>query len=174
LSLKMRLLILWSYYNHQLRVEPSKQLLQIHHLKDRLMAMQFRKESSNLKPLTLFSQSSLTDIILLLLIFFLLTSSFVSNYGIQVNIPSASTASAGETQQITVSITEEGRYFLDGNEIEQSVLGAELRVALEGKENPILVIRADRQSKLEESVYVMNLGKALDLPLVIAADRQFN
>ena len=138
------------------------------------MAMQFRKESSNLKPLTLFSQSSLTDIILLLLIFFLLTSSFVSNYGIQVNIPSASTASAGETQQITVSITEEGRYFLDGNEIEQSVLGAELRVALEGKDNPILVIRADRQSKLEESVYVMNLGKALDLPLVIAADRQFN
>jgi biopolymer transport protein ExbD len=138
------------------------------------MAMQFRKESSNLKPLTLFSQSSLTDIILLLLIFFLLTSSFVSNYGIQVNIPSASTASAGETQQITVSITDEGRYFLDGNEIDQSVLGAELRVALEGKDNPILVIRADRQSKLEESVYVMNLGKALDLPLVIAADRQFN
>ncbi|HBD42977.1 MAG TPA: biopolymer transporter ExbD, partial [Bacteroidetes bacterium] len=43
------------------------------------MAMQFRKDSSNLKPLTLFSQSSLTDIILLLLIFFLLTSSFVSN-----------------------------------------------------------------------------------------------
>ena len=138
------------------------------------MAMQFRKESSNLKPLTLFSQSSLTDIILLLLIFFLLTSSFVSNYGIQVNIPSASTASAGETQQITVSITDEGRYFLDGNEIDQSALGAELRIALEGKENPILVIRADRQSKLEESVYVMNLGKALDLPLVIAADRQFN
>lgn len=98
----------------------------------------------------------------------------MSNYGIKVNIPAASTASAGETQQITVSITEEGRYFLDGNEIERSGLGAELRVALDGKENPILVIRADGDSKLEESVYVMNLGKALDLPLVIAADRQSN
>jgi biopolymer transport protein ExbD len=138
------------------------------------MAMQFRKDSSNLKPLTLFSQSSLTDIILLLLIFFLLTSSFVSNYGIKVNIPAASTASAGETQQITVSITEEGRYFLDGSELDRSVLGAELRAAVDGKENPILVIRADRESKLEESVFVMNLGKALDLPLVIAADRQSN
>jgi biopolymer transport protein ExbD len=45
---------------------------------------------------------------------------------------------------------------------------------VDGKENPILVIRADRESKLEESVFVMNLGKALDLPLVIAADRQSN
>ena len=47
------------------------------------MARDFRRGDKRLTPLSLFSQSSLTDIVLLLLIFFLLTSSFVTNFGIK-------------------------------------------------------------------------------------------
>lgn len=73
--------------------------------------MDFRKDSNKMEPLTVFSQSSLTDIILLLLIFFLLTSSFVTNFGIRINVPQAESSVTSEAQQISVAITPQGDFF---------------------------------------------------------------
>jgi len=79
--------------------------------------MNFRKDSEKREPLTMFSQSSLTDIILLLLIFFLLTSSFVTNFGIRVNVPQAEAGTTADAQQISVAITNEGNFFVDGDRL---------------------------------------------------------
>ena len=88
------------------------------------MARNFRRDDKRLAPLSLFSQSSLTDIVLLLLIFFLLTSSFVSNFGIQVNIPKAETSSVTQQDYISVAITKDGQFYVDGNLSAQGELAA--------------------------------------------------
>ena len=72
------------------------------------MARDFRRGDKRLPPLTLFSQSSLTDIVLLLLIFFLLTSSFVTNFGIQVNVPRAESGAVTEAEYNRVSVAAAG------------------------------------------------------------------
>ena len=41
------------------------------------------------KPISIFSFSSLTDIVMLLLIFFMLTSQFVVQTGVKVKLPGA-------------------------------------------------------------------------------------
>jgi biopolymer transport protein ExbD len=133
--------------------------------------MDFRKESEKKEPLAMFSQSSLTDIILLLLIFFLLTSSFVSNFGIRVNIPRAEAGTTAEAQQISVAITSEGNFYVNGVQVSRGNLSTAIREANQQRPNSTLVVRADRDARVEDAVQAMNIGKALNLNIVMATER---
>lgn len=133
--------------------------------------MDFRKEDDRIEPLTLFSQSSLTDIVLLLLIFFLLTSSFVTNFGIKVNIPKAETGAQADSQFITVAVTKDGQFFVDGSITSSGMLASELREAKQNKPRATLVLRADKDAVIDDAVRVMNIAKALELNIVMATER---
>ncbi len=133
--------------------------------------MDFRKDEDRLEPLTLFSQSSLTDIVLLLLIFFLLTSSFVTNYGIKVDIPKAETGAETQSQFITVSITQDGQFFVDGELTSSGMLASAIRGARNNKPQGTLVLRADKDAIIDNAVRVMNIAKALDLRIIMATER---
>lgn len=133
--------------------------------------MNFRRDEERMEPLTLFSQSSLTDIVLLLLIFFLLTSSFVTNFGIKVDIPKAETGAQTENQFITVAITKDGEYFVDGNQTSSGMLASSIRNAKNNKPQGTLVLRADKEAIIDNAVRVMNIAKALELRIIMATER---
>lgn len=133
--------------------------------------MDFRKDSAKMEPLSMFSQSGLTDIILLLLIFFLLTSSFVTNFGIRVNVPQAESSVTNNAQQISVAITASGDFFVDGEQSSRGALSTAIRQAYQNKPNASLVIRADRDSRVDDAVRVMNIGQALNMNIVMATER---
>jgi len=133
--------------------------------------MDFRRDDDRMEPLTLFSQSSLTDIVLLLLIFFLLTSSFVTNFGIKVNIPKAETGAQTENQFISVAITSDGEYYVDGNLTSSGMLASAIREARNNKPQGLLVLRADKEAIIDDAVRIMNIAKALDLKIMMATER---
>ncbi|MEX2600038.1 MAG: biopolymer transporter ExbD [Balneolaceae bacterium] len=133
--------------------------------------MDFRKDSKSMEPLTMFSQSSLTDIILLLLIFFLLTSSFVTNFGIRVNIPRAEAGATTDAQHISVAITADGNFFVDGDQVTRANLSSAIREAYQNRPQGTLVIRADLNSRVDDAVQVMNIGQALSMNIVMATER---
>ncbi len=136
--------------------------------------MNFQKDEDRLEPLSLFSQSSLTDIVLLLLIFFLLTSSFVTNFGIKVDIPKAETGAQTETQFISVAVTKDGEFYVDGNLTSSGMLASSIREAKGKKPQGTLVLRADKEAIIDQAVRVMNIAKALDLKIVMATERASN
>lgn len=133
--------------------------------------MNFRKDDDRMEPLTLFSQSSLTDIVLLLLIFFLLTSSFVTNFGIKVDIPKAETGAQTEAQLITVAVTKDGQFYVDGEPTSSGMLASALREARGNKSQATLVLRADKDAIIDNAVRVMNIAKALNLRIVMATEQ---
>ena len=133
--------------------------------------MDFRKDSVKMEPLSMFSQSGLTDIILLLLIFFLLTSSFVTNFGIRVNVPQAESSVTNNAQQISVAITAEGEFFVDGEQAASGNLSNAIRQAYQNKPSASLVVRADRDARVDDAVRVMNIGQALNMNIVMAMER---
>jgi len=135
------------------------------------MARDFRRGDKRLTPLSLFSQSSLTDIVLLLLIFFLLTSSFVTNFGIKVNIPKAESGSTTQNDFISVAITKEGEFYVDGDLTARGSLALQIRAARNNKQSQTIILRADKDAKVDDAVRVMNIGKALNLKLVMATEQ---
>jgi len=135
------------------------------------MGRDFRSGDKKLVPLSLFSQSSLTDIVLLLLIFFLLTSSFVTNFGIRVEVPKAESSAATETQFISVAVTKDGQFYVDGDLTARGSLATAIRNARNNKPEGTVVLRADKDAKVDDAVRVMNVSKALNLKIVMATEQ---
>ncbi|PIQ61929.1 MAG: biopolymer transporter ExbD [Bacteroidetes bacterium CG12_big_fil_rev_8_21_14_0_65_60_17] len=126
--------------------------------------------STDRKPLTAYSLAGLADIVLLLLVFFLLTSSFIPQFGIQVNLPRTDTAAPNQNEYITVSITSDGTYYVEQNRVPQEELLSVLRSELRGRS--ALVLRADEKSTVGELATVASLAQALNLRVIIATDRK--
>ncbi|SRR5690554_643799 len=134
------------------------------------MARDFRKGQKRLEPLALFSQSSLTDIVLLLLIFFLLTSSFVTNFGIRVTVPQAESSVATQPQFISVTITKDGQFYVEGNLTPQSALASAIREVRSVKPEGTILLQADKDATVDAAVRVMNIGQALNLRIIMATE----
>lgn len=125
--------------------------------------------SNTRSPITAFSLASMTDVVLLLLIFFLLTSNFVPQLGIQVNLPQADTAAPLEDQYVTVAITEDGRFYVGQTEVPREALLSAIEA--EKGERTALVLRADEKATVGQFALVANYAKALDLRVLMATER---
>lgn len=125
--------------------------------------------SSTSKPLATYSLAGLTDIVLLLLIFFLLTSSFIPQFGIQVNLPQAETSAPMEDQYVSVAITSDGRYYVNQDLVPRERLLESIRDA-QGTRTA-LVLRADQEATVGQFATVANLAKALNMRILMATER---
>ncbi len=114
---------------------------------------------TNKKRIIAFSAISLTDIVLLLLIFFLLSSSFIVQPGIKVNLPEAATGAPDEAKQILITVTSKNQVYLNQSLIAKTELGAKLRQLLASDKNKLVVIRSDKNVKLQDAVEVIDIAK---------------
>jgi len=119
--------------------------------------MQFRTEH---KFLVAFSHASLTDVVLQLLIFFLLSSSLVIQSGIKVQLPRALNKERGAKEQIVVGLTRDGAIYLNGQQIPKQSLQAALSPLLQTRTERMVVIQADRDVSLQNTVDVMDIAKS--------------
>lgn len=125
--------------------------------------------SSGRKPITIFSLAGLTDIVLLLLIFFLLTSSFVTQYGVKVNLPAVDATAPLEQQYVAVTLTQDGRFFVDDAETPQDALTAAI-AAIRGTREA-LAVYADGDATVSQLAAVAGAGAALEMRVALATDR---
>lgn len=120
----------------------------------------------------MFSVSSLTDIIFLLLIFFLLTSSFIVRPGIEVQLPSAEQSQAKAEEQIVLSITSSGLYFINEKKMSLQEMAAQLSVLLDENKEKTIVINADKNVSLQSTVEVMDIAKNIGASHFLIATQQ--
>ena len=104
-----------------------------------------------------FSMSSMTDIVFLLLIFFMLTSTLVSPNALKLLLPN-SKAKTLEKQTVSISITEEINYFINGKEVAKDNIEKELKIILKDIEDPGIILHADKTVAIEHVVTVMNIA----------------
>ncbi|MEK6649351.1 MAG: biopolymer transporter ExbD [Bacteroidota bacterium] len=120
--------------------------------------MRFR---SNAQPyLTAFSYASLTDIVLQLLIFFLLSSAYVIQSGVKVQLPKAATGERGIKAQVVVSVNAEGSFFLNTRPVSREQLLQGVRGLLQQQTDQVVVIQADKSVSLQLAVEAMDVVKA--------------
>lgn len=119
--------------------------------------------------MTTTSLAGMTDIVLLLLIFFLLTSSFIPQMGIQVELPQVDSASPVEEQSITVALTDEGTYYVDDSPVSPSRLLEAIRSVRTTQS--FLILRADQQATIGQFAAVASAARALDMRILVATER---
>ncbi len=117
------------------------------------------KFKSTLKPLAMFSHSSLTDVVMLLLIFFLLTSQFVVQTGVKVKLPGAKNNEQVPPSKYVVTITSAGLIYIEDELIPLSDLPAKLNVLKASSVESNLVISADKVVPIEIIIKVIDAAK---------------
>lgn len=116
-------------------------------------------EVSN-KPLSVFSYSSLTDIVLLLVIFFLLTSQFVILTGVKVKLPGSQTQEQSEPTKLIVTITSEGLIYAGQEQTGMDQLAEKLKAIKNTTSETSLIIRADKTVQIDLVIKVIDAAKS--------------
>ena len=118
--------------------------------------------------------TSLIDIVFLLLIYFLLTTNFMVDEGIKIKLPKANATSPQTQKEITIVVDREGRAFLENQEVLFNELFMVLKDRLQGREDGLVIIKADRAVILNKAVRVMDVAKAAGAGrLVLATEKNY-
>ncbi len=112
-----------------------------------------------------FSMSSMTDIVFLLLIFFMLTAN--SPNALDLLLPKAKGKSTN-TQNVSVSIDKNLNYFVNNEQINGAYIETELKKALEGKDKPTIILRAEESVAIKEAVNVMDIANRNNYKVILA------
>lgn len=121
------------------------------------------------KPLTFFTFASLTDIVLLLLIFFLLTSSFITQSGIRIQLPRSEMKEQLSDKYIIITLTPENEIYLFNEKVEKANLSLKLKEFLGKEKDKLVVLRADKSVPIQEVIDIMDITKSVGLTRFVVA-----
>lgn len=108
----------------------------------------------------MFSYSSMTDIVMLLLIFFLLTSQFVIQTGVKVQLPGSKTNEQTAPTKMIVTLTAGGSVYLGKDEVSIEELPAKISVLKGTVLEDNLIIRADKTIAVDLVIKVIDAARA--------------
>lgn len=126
------------------------------------------------KPSTEFSTSSIADIVFLLLIYFLLTSTFVTQVGLKVDLPTSSSDKPNSAKH-SVTVTADGQYAWDQTILDnREQLPDLIREVLTDdiQENDVITLRTDKQVVMEEAAFVISAIAQYGGTVVILTKKQ--
>ena len=107
-------------------------------------------------PVRELNIAPLIDMVFILLIFFLVTTSFVKETGIDVQRPTASTATSNAKTAILIAVDAENRIFFDHREIDVRAVRANVERALAENPEGAVVVVADTASTTGTAIMVMD------------------
>jgi biopolymer transport protein ExbD len=112
----------------------------------------------------------LIDMVFQLLIFFMLTSSFVMQPGIKINLPKAVTSEVVKYDNIDIAISAENIIYVNGKVMTTQELKGLLRQV--AKRDVSILIKADKRASLGRVVEIWDMCRDLGVTHVNIATNQ--
>ena len=124
--------------------------------------MRFRKKSViHEKIIVALNMTPLIDCVLQLLIFFMLSSSFVLQTGIHVDLPKARAPRLQEEQDIVITITRTNEVFLNDEKMTSEQLPISLLEKVTKSKDKTVLIKPDKRVETGKLVEVMGIAKSV-------------
>ncbi|MCK4765096.1 MAG: biopolymer transporter ExbD [Candidatus Aminicenantes bacterium] len=118
--------------------------------------MQFRSKP---KRKALLNITSLIDVLFLLLIFLMVSTTFLEQPGIKLELPEADSAIVVEQKEFTLYVDKSGKVFLNDNEIAVEELEEKIKKALPEIEGGAVILKADQEVSHGLVVRLMDIVK---------------
>ncbi|NIR49460.1 biopolymer transporter ExbD [candidate division KSB1 bacterium] len=119
--------------------------------------MQFQAKQKRRK--VFINITSLIDVLFLLLIFFMISSTFLEQPGIKLELPKAESAVVTEQKEYVLFINKEGKLYLNQDEVLTENLEERLTEALPNMKDGALILKADQDATHGIVVRVMDIAK---------------
>ena len=127
--------------------------------------MQFRTKRF-IKPV--INIAPVVDVLFLLLIFFMVTSTFVEQPNIKLELPSTRHSEATKIERMVLTISRDGQLFLQDKPVEKKDLGKELRRVILDTGDEVLVLKADKFVPYGVVIGIMDDAKGAGFKKIIA------
>jgi biopolymer transport protein ExbD len=114
--------------------------------------------------------SSMNDIMFFLLLFFLIVSTLVNPSVVKLTLPSSKKAVEMNKQQITIDVSKDMKYYLNGSGTPTPYEQLEdiLRTKIAGLTDPTAVLRLDKNLTVQDMVNVLQIGADLKMKMILA------
>lgn len=110
----------------------------------------------------------MVDTLFLLLAFFVVTTTFVEQPSIRLDLPSTKHADVAKLEDLIVTIDKEGEMFLKQKPVTAWELGEAFREAVRKRKETILILRADKDANYGSVVAVMDIARGAGLKRITA------
>ena len=109
----------------------------------------------------------LIDVVFLQLIYFMLTSSFIMQPGIKINLPQAITSETVSEKEIIVDISKEGAIFFRDNPVTMEELKTIFQNAVSLDRDKVLIIKGDQKTAHGIVVGVMDTARTVGINKIV-------
>lgn len=100
------------------------------------------------------------DTMFFLLVFFMISSlAMTTMKGMPVNLPASATADTRPVEQVVLTLTEEGAYFIDKERVEFEQIGPHLSELIEKNPDIAVIINCDREQSVAGLVALADEAK---------------
>ena len=111
--------------------------------------------------------TSLIDVMFILMIFFMVSSSFIEQPGMKLELPVTESREVARVENLAVYISEQGEIFLNDRPVAMDSLGEVLKQNIPGMEEKTLVLKADKASAHGVIVQVMDVARRNGLKKIV-------
>jgi len=118
--------------------------------------MQFKIKQ---KRKVLINITSLIDVLFLLLIFFMVSSTFLEQPGIKLELPQAENSVIIEQKEFVLFVDKKGEMFLNDDKVETENLSSLLKKMLPEMKDGALILKADQDASHGMVVKIMDSAK---------------
>jgi len=113
--------------------------------------------------------TSLIDVLFLLLIFFIVSSTFLEQPGMKLDLPKTSAQEAIQMKGVTLFILSDGTLFLNEESVRLTELPARLNALAPSLEDKGLILKADEGIRYGLVVEVMDIAKQSGIVKLVVA-----
>lgn len=113
----------------------------------------------------------LVDIVFLLLIFFMLTSTFIRQEGMDIELPEAESSESFDMKSIKIQIQENGTLMAGDKKVSLDEMRSILGTAVEKDSSVPIIIEADKKTDFDLFAKILDMARLLGASnIVIATD----
>lgn len=124
----------------------------------------------NRKPRKLLINiTSLIDVLFLLLIFFMVSSTFIEQPGMDLQLPESKTSTLREIKDLVLQIQPDDVMFLNSRQVDWGNLKAFLEEEFQQNTEAALILQADKDVKHGNVVRVMDIAQQVGITKLIIA-----
>ena len=115
--------------------------------------------------------TSLIDVLFLLLIFFMVSSTFIEQPGMKLELPESKSTATEKIKNLVLEINTAGALFLNGEAIQLDSLQAKLTNLLPSLQEPTLILKADKTVPHGTVVQAMDEAKIAGYQKIVIATK---
>jgi biopolymer transport protein ExbD len=117
------------------------------------------------------AMSAMNDIMFFLLLFFLIIATMSNANIIKILLPKSDNTSQMAKQPLTLTVTDELKYYVNANEVPANLLEGALADAVKRNEDNTVVLRIAKTLSVQDLVDVMSIAARLNLKMVLSTEK---